>query len=201
MSRESVCATLDLMDGLDFGSMLLIAVGLSADCFAVALAASTSARGASRLQMLRVCLAFGIAQAAMPVVGWLAGKTLVGLISDYDHWLAFGLLLAIGLRMIWESFRSNESEAPDRDFSKGVTLMTLALATSMDALAVGLSFAFLSVNIGMAVSTIGAVAFAITGGGFLVGRKAGQLLGKRAETAGGIILIAIGLRILLSHML
>ncbi len=189
------------MSGLDFGSVLLIAVGLSADCFAVALAASTSARGTSRLDALRVCLAFGVAQAVMPVLGWLAGKTLVGLISGYDHWVAFALLLIVGGRMIWESFRGEKSEARERDFSKGFTLVVLAVATSIDALAVGLSFAFLSVSIVVPVLTIGVVAALITGVGFLVGRKAGRVLGERAETLGGVILIAIGLRILLSHLL
>jgi len=186
---------------LDFGSVLLIAIGLSADCFAVALGASTSGKGISRLQMLRVSLAFGAAQALMPVLGWLAGKTLVNLISDYDHWAAFGLLLAIGGRMIWESFHSKDDEAKERDYSKGLPLLILALATSIDALAIGVSFAFLSVNIVVAVLTIGIVCFLITGMGFLAGRKAGQLLGKWAEAAGGIILIGIGLRILLTHLL
>jgi putative Mn2+ efflux pump MntP len=189
------------VDRLDFGSVLLIAIGLSADCFAVALGASTSTKSISRLQMLRVCLAFGAAQALMPVLGWLGGKTLVNLISDYDHWVAFGLLLVIGGRMIWESFHSKEDEGRERDFSKGLPLLILALATSIDALAVGISFAFLSADIVVAVLTIGAVCFLITGVGFLAGRKAGQVLGERAETAGGIILIGIGLRILLTHLL
>jgi putative Mn2+ efflux pump MntP len=189
------------VDRLDFGSVLLIAIGLSADCFAVALGASTSAKGISRLQMLRVSLAFGAAQAMMPVLGWLGGKTLVNLISDYDHWVSFGLLLVIGSRMIWESFHSKEDEAKDRDISKGLPLLILAVATSIDALAVGVSFAFLSANIVMAVLTIGVVCFLVTGVGFLAGRKAGQVLGERAETVGGIILIGIGLRILLTHLL
>ncbi len=189
------------VDRLDFGSVLLIAIGLSADCFAVALGASTSAKGISRLQMLRVSLAFGAAQAMMPALGWLGGKTLVNLISDYDHWVAFGLLLVIGSRMIWESFHSKEDEAKERDISKGLPLLVLALATSIDALAVGVSFAFLSANIVVAVLTIGVVCFLITGVGFLAGRRAGRLLGKRAETIGGVILIAIGLRILLTHLL
>ena len=189
------------VDTSDFVSVLLIAIGLSADCFAVALGASTSGKGYSYFQMLRVCLAFGAAQAIMPVLGWLGGKTLVNLISDYDHWVAFGLLLVIGGRMIWESFHSKEDEARERDLSKGLPLLILALATSIDALVVGISFAFLSVNIVVAVLTIGVVCFLITGVGFLAGRKAGQLLGERAETVGGIILIAIGLRILLTHLL
>ena len=189
------------MTRLDFGSILLIAIGLSADCFAVALGAGSAAKRVSLAQMLRVSLAFGLSQAVMPVLGWLAGRTLVDLISEYDHWVAFALLLIIGGRMIWESFHSKESEAADRDISKGVRLLALAVATSVDALAVGLGFAFLSVNIVVAVLTIGGVAFIITGVGFLVGRKASQLLGERAETVGGIILIGIGIRILLDHVL
>src|SRR5512136_2509421 len=139
-----------MVEKLDFVSVLLIAIGLSADCFAVALGASTSAKGASYLQALRVSLAFGVFQSIMPVLGWLAGKTVVDLISDYDHWVAFGLLTIIGGRMIWESFRPKESESDQRDFSKGMMLLTLAVATSIDALAVGLSFAFLKVNIAVA---------------------------------------------------
>ena len=189
------------MASVDFGSVLVIAIGLSADCFAIALGASTSAKGASRLQALRVALAFGVAQAVMPVVGWLAGKTVVNLISDYDHWVAFALLFIIGARMIWESFHPKDGKAERRDFSKGLVLLTLAVATSIDALAVGLSFAFLKVNITLAVLTIGVVAFLITMIGFLLGRKVGQVMGERAETVGGIVLIAIGLRILLSHVL
>jgi len=189
------------VDRLDFGSVLLIAIGLSADCFAVALGASTSGKCHSYFEMLRVCLAFGAAQAMMPVLGWLAGIKLVNLISRYDHWVAFGLLLVIGGRMIWESFHSKEDEDKERDFSKGLPLLTLAVATSIDALAVGLSFAFLEVNIVAAVLTIGVVCFLITGLGFLAGRKAGQVLGERAETIGGIILIGIGIRILVSHLI
>lgn len=189
------------MQELDFGSILFIAIALSLDCFAVALGASTSAKVVSRFQIVRVALAFGIFQAVMPVLGWLAGKTLVDLISDYDHWVAFGLLVLIGGRMIWESFHSKANEGKERDFSKGLVLLTLAVATSIDALAVGVSFAFLSVNIAVAAFTIGIVCFVITGVGFLVGRKAGQVLGERAETIGGIILIGIGIRILLSHIL
>jgi putative Mn2+ efflux pump MntP len=189
------------MSELDLWSVLLIAVGLSADCFAVALAASTSGRSTSPRDALRVCLAFGVAQAVMPVLGWLAGRTFVEIIADYDHWVAFALLLVVGGHMIWESFRGDEGEGRAKDFSRGLTLLVLAVATSIDALAVGLSFAFLSVSIVVPVVTIGVVAALITGVGFLVGRKVSRVLGERAETLGGIILIGIGLRILLSHLL
>lgn len=135
----------------------------------------------------------------MPVLGWLVGRTLVNWISDYDHWVAFGLLAMIGARMIWESFHSKDGRG--EGFPGGLVLLTLAVATSIDALVVGLSLAFLQLNMVMAVMTIGGVAFLITGGGFLIGRKAGQMFGERAGVLGGIILISIGVRILLSHLL
>jgi len=137
----------------------------------------------------------------MPVLGWLAGRTVVELIASYDHWLAFGLLALVGGRMIWESLRSKEGHREERDISKGLLLLTLSIATSIDALAVGLSFAFLKINIVLAGVTIGITAFLATSIGFVLGRKAGSLIGKRAEIVGGVILIGIGLRILLEHML
>ncbi len=189
------------MDSLDFLSVLVIAVGLSADCFAVAFSGSIAMRAISLLQVVRASLSFGIFQALMPVLGWLVGRTVVDLIADYDHWLAFALLTVIGGRMIWKSFHSEDSRTAGADITKGIVLVTLSIATSIDALAVGLTFAFLEVNIALASSTIGAIAFAATAIGFLSGRKAGRLTGKRAEAIGGLILIAIGLRILLAHIL
>jgi putative Mn2+ efflux pump MntP len=188
------------MDSLDFISILVIAIGLSADCFAVAFSGCISMKSVSRKQIVIASLSFGIFQALMPVIGWLAGQTVVDLIADYDHWLAFGLLAFIGGKMIWESFRKEEKECKT-DITKWSTLLTLSLATSIDALAVGLSFAFLDVNIALASGVIGITAFLLSVTGFLLGRKAGKVLGKRAELLGGLILIAIGLRILLSHIL
>ena len=137
----------------------------------------------------------------MPVLGWLAGNTIVEFISDYDHWLAFGLLGFVGGRMVWESFHSRDGKSTDRDVTKGLMLLTLSIATSIDALAVGLSFAFLKVNIVVATITIGITAFLVTTIGLIIGKKVGSLVGKRAECVGGVILIVIGLRILLEHML
>ena len=189
------------MSGIDFLSILLIAIGLSADCFAVALGGSISMKTLSRLQIFRVSLAFGLFQALMPVLGWLAGQTLVKIIADYDHWVAFILLAIVGGRMIWESFRSEESRSENADITKGVLLLTLSVATSIDALVVGLSFAFLEISIITASLTIGTVALVVTAIGFLLGRKLGSLIGRRAEALGGVVLIGIGLRILLTHIL
>jgi putative Mn2+ efflux pump MntP len=184
----------------DPASLLLIALGLSADCFAVALGGGISRQSLNWRARLRVAVSFGAFQALMPALGWLAGKTIVDLIAAYDHWVAFGLLAAVAGRMIFESFRP-EHERRETDITRGLLLVTLSVATSIDALAVGLSFAFIDVNILAAGATIGVVAFLVTMIGFAVGRRAGRAVGKRAETLGGIILIAIAMRILLSHIL
>ncbi|MFC1984514.1 manganese efflux pump MntP family protein [Chloroflexota bacterium] len=188
------------MSALDVPSILFISLGLSADCFVVALSGSISMRSVSFLQKIRASLTFGVFQALMPVLGWLAGRTVVDLISDYDHWVAFILLVLIGIRMIWGSTHRKEDHNKV-DITRGLILLTLAVATSIDALAVGLTFAFLEVSITLASSLIGIVAFMITMLGFAIGRKAGELIGKRAEAIGGVILIIIGLRILLNHIL
>lgn len=189
------------MSDTDFLSILLIALGLSADCFAVALSASISQRISSFWQVFRVALSFGVFQAMMPVLGWLAGRTVVDFIADYDHWLAFGLLALVGSRMLWESFHDSDNRRGSTDISKGPLLLILSIATSIDALAVGLSFAFLETNIVLASSTIGITAFLVTALGFVLGRKVGGVVGKRAEVVGGVILIGIGIKILLEHML
>ncbi len=183
----------------DFLTIFLIAIGLSADCFAVALSGGISNKNHSWPQILRVSSSFGLFQALMPVLGWLAGRTVVEFIADYDHWVAFTLLAIVSGRMLWESFRPERSEDKEVDITKGFLLLTLSIATSIDALAVGLSFAFLRINITVASPTIGVVAFLVTTIGFLVGKRASRIIGKRTEAIGGIILLAIAIRILLSH--
>jgi len=187
--------------GGDFLSVFLIAIGLSADCFAVALGGGVSRRSYSRAQIFRVAFMFGLFQAVMPILGWLAGRTVVEYIADYDHWVAFILLAIVSGRMLWESFRPPRGEEKAADITRGLLLLTLSIATSIDALAVGLSFGFLKVNMAIASPTIGAVAFVVTIAGFLLGRKAGKYMGRWAEIAGAVILMAIALRILLSHLL
>jgi manganese efflux pump family protein len=189
------------MDTPDLLSLIFIALSLSADCFAVALGGGVSVRNLRYIQVFRTGLVFGIAQAIMPVIGWLIGRTIIDFIARFDHWIAFGLLAIVGGRMIWEGFHDKEQKDKSLDITRGMLLITLAFATSIDALAVGLSFAFLNVNILMASLIIGITAFIITNLGFYIGRRAGGLLGQRAKIAGGIILIGIGLRILLSHLL
>jgi putative Mn2+ efflux pump MntP len=186
---------------VDFTTILFTAIGLSADCFAVALSISISRRGLSFHQFIRFPVAFGLFQAVMLVLGWLAGRTVVELIATYDHWLAFILLAIIGGRMIWESLHEKEEARTGRDINRWFTLLALAVATSIDSLAAGLSYAFLRVDIILAGTTTGITAFIITLIGHFIGNKVGAIVGKWAEIAGGVILILIGLRILLEHLL
>lgn len=189
------------MAQLDFVSLILIALSLSLDCFAVAVSASVAMPKVPYLRALRTSFAFGFAQFLMPVLGWLAGRTIVDIIAGFDHWIAFVLLAAVGVRMLWESFHSRESSTRAADITRGWLLLTLAVATSIDALAVGLSFAFVKINIVSASATIGVVALIVSVLGFTLGRRVGGVLGRQAKLAGGVILIGIGLRILLSHLL
>ncbi|MBI4304287.1 MAG: manganese efflux pump [Chloroflexi bacterium] len=186
---------------MDLISILLIAIGLSADCFAVAVSGSVTLRTLSFIKVFRTAFTFGFFQGMMPVIGWLAGRTIAGIISAYDHWVAFSLLALVGGHMIWESFRREKGKGEVTDISRGVLLLVLAVATSIDALAVGLSLAFLENGIVQASIIIGLVTLLVTAGGFWIGRKAGGLRGKRAKLVGGIVLIGIGTRILLSHLL
>jgi len=183
---------------LGFSYILVIALSLSADCFAVAITASICNKALTVWYGLRVALFFGVFQTAMTLLGWLAGDKIINYIAAYDHWVAFGLLALVGGRMLWESFHEEDRKI---DITRWWLLITLSIATSLDALAVGLSFAFLKVNLSIASISIGVVAFIITFAGFMGGKILGKIIGKGAEIIGGIILIIIGIRILLEHLL
>ncbi|HEY94685.1 MAG TPA: manganese efflux pump [Dehalococcoidia bacterium] len=188
------------MTDLDIISIIFIALGLSADCFAVALSGSVSMKSFTRFQVFRTAFTFGLFQSLMPVLGWLLGQTVVDFIADYDHWIAFILLGFVGGKMIRESFQKKE-EKQSLDITRGFLLFTLGVATSIDALAVGLTFAFIKVNITLAVVTIGITAFLATVVSFLIGKKLNKLAGRWAELIGGLILLAIGIRIVVTHLL
>jgi putative Mn2+ efflux pump MntP len=189
------------MSFTDLISVLLIALSLSADCFAVALVGSISLRKLRYIQVLRTALVFGIFQTVMAILGWLVGRTVIDFIASFDHWVIFGLLAVVGGRMIWEAFHEDEERVEGTDISKGLLLITLAIATSIDSLAVGLSFGLLDTKIISASLIIGIVTFIITNLGFYVGQGAGGLLGQRAKIVGGLILIGIGVKEVLVHFL
>lgn len=185
---------------MDLLSILLVALALSMDCFVVAVGGSISMQSLSRLQILRASFSFGLFQFLMPILGWLVGQTVADLTS-YDHWVAFGLLLIIGTKMIWETLPSNGAHRHSTDITKGIPLLTLSVATSIDALAVGLGFAFVDSRILTASLVIGATAFVITAAGFHLGQRVGNSLGRWAGVFGGVLLIGIGTRILVTHTL
>jgi putative Mn2+ efflux pump MntP len=179
--------------------ILLIAVGLAMDCFAVSVCYGFLAGKLQWKYIIRMALFFGGFQAAMPVIGWLIGLSFAGFISQVDHWIAFALLGFIGIKMIVEAVRKKEEGCIQ--FHKLTVLLSLSLATSIDALIVGMGFAFLKVNIGLAVLVIGLTSAAFTFLGVGLGKRYGKWLGKKAEIIGGVVLLGIGIKILLEHLL
>ncbi len=178
--------------------LFVLAVGLSMDAFAVSICKGLSVQQ-MRLRHALICGAyFGGFQALMPFLGWLLGSQFQSQITSVDHWIAFILLGIIGVNMIRES-RSGEEECPDASF--GVkTMLALAVATSIDALAVGVTFAFLDVDIIPAISFIGVITFLCSAVGVKIGNLFGLRYKSRAELFGGIVLVAIGLKILIEHL-
>lgn len=176
----------------------LIGIGLSMDCFAVAIAAGAHLRASRIRTALVLALFFGGFQAGMMLAGFFAASGFARLISAYDHWIAAGLLFAIGGKMILEGVRDgDDQETPDIMDLFSVTW--LAIATSIDALAVGISFAFLEEQVLVPALIIGTIAALVSCAGVYLGGKLAHILGKRADIAGGLILVLIGIRILLGH--
>lgn len=184
---------------MGFGELFLLAVGLSMDAFAVSICKGLSMKRAT-LKSQAICGAwFGGFQALMPLIGFFLGTLFAGAIEAFDHWVAFGLLALIGINMLREAF-SKEDEPHDADLSVK-TMLVLAIATSIDALAVGISLAMAgNVNIFVAVLLIGVTTFLLSAAGVKVGNVFGSQYEKKAEAAGGIILILLGVKILLEHL-
>ncbi|MBQ6240267.1 MAG: manganese efflux pump [Firmicutes bacterium] len=181
-----------------FSELILTAIGLAMDAFAVSICKGLALQKLKVRHMLLAGLYFGVFQALMPLIGYYLGSIFSGFIEKIDHWIAFVLLLWVGIGMIREAF-SQKEEQEDADF--GVrTMLILAVATSIDALAVGISFAVLSVQILLAVSLIGVITFAICFAGVWIGHVFGAKLNKGAEVLGGSVLILLGLKILLEHL-
>jgi putative Mn2+ efflux pump MntP len=181
-------------------TLIGISIGLAMDAFAVAIGAGLTLKTVSARQTFRLAWHFGLFQALMPVIGWLAGLSVAEWIAPVDHWIAFGLLAAIGGKMIYEALSGDGEEAERRDPTKGWSLILLSIATSIDALAVGLSLALLGLSIWWPALVIGLVAGAFTTLGLQLGKRFGALLGRRMEVVGGLILIGIGVKILVEHL-
>ncbi len=180
--------------------IFLIALGLAMDAFAVCLCAGTTGFINGPRPVFRLAFHFGLFQALMPALGWLVGVGVERYISAFDHWVAFGLLAFVGVRMVRSGLDADD-DGPCVDPSRGGTLVMLAIATSIDAFAVGLSFAVLRVSIVWPVIIIGLVAALMSILGIYLGNRLGQTFGKRMEVIGGLILVIIGIRVVISHML
>ncbi len=183
---------------MSYLELFVIAVGLSMDAFAVSICKGLSVRRLKPRHNLICGLYFGGFQALMPVIGWLLGRQFESLIKSIDHWIAFALLVLIGANMIREAVKNEEENLNDSFSPK--TMLPLAVATSIDALAVGVTFAFLDVSIVPAVSMIGATTFILSAVGVKIGNVFGAKYKSKAELAGGIALIVIGTKILIEHL-
>lgn len=178
--------------------ILLIAIGLAMDAFAVSICKGLSMKKMNWKKALIIGGYFGIFQALMPVIGYFLGSTFESLVTKIDHWIAFGLLVLIGANMLKEAFANDEGNYNDDvNFN---TMIVLAIATSIDALAVGITFAFLQANIWLSAIIIGIVTFVISTVGVKIGNKFGDKYERKAETVGGLILIFMGIKILFEHL-
>lgn len=169
------------------------------DAFVVSISSGLAVRKVTSRHVLRVSLSFGLFQFVMPIVGWLAGQAAMDYIKAYDHWVAFGLLVGIGAKMLVGSL-SGEDRDSRTDPTRGWMLLTLAIATSIDAFAVGLGLTFLNVSIWLPSVVIGVVAAGLSAAGMMLGKRIGPRFGRWAEALGGCVLIAIGIKVLIEHI-
>lgn len=184
---------------MELFTIFLIAVSLSFDTFAVSISSGLALPKINLRNAVRIAGILAFFQALMPVAGWLAGKGFSELIKDYDHWIAFILLVILGGKMIYESLVNGTEERNFNPLDLKVCIL-MAIATSIDALVVGVSFAFLEFRIVVSTLMIGLVTFVVSLLGIFFGRKVGARLGKRMEIVGGLMLVLIGLKILLEHL-
>jgi manganese efflux pump family protein len=185
---------------MSFLEIFLIALGLASDAFAVSISAGSTGVTKEPRAMLRLSFHFGLFQFLMPIIGWLTGLSVVYYIQSFDHWIVFGLLLGVAVHMIRSAQNGNE-QTVQQDPSRGMMLVILSVATSLDALAIGLSLALLHISIWYPAVVIGIVTGIVSFIGILLGRQFSKKIGKQAAVAGGILLILIAIRILLAHLL
>jgi putative Mn2+ efflux pump MntP len=186
---------------MEWFSLIAIAVALAMDAFAVAIVTGLTVKPLTRRHVFRLAFHFGLFQFFMPLIGWAAGNAIQKYIAAFDHWIAFCLLAFVGGRMIWGSMHSDD-EGPRsvNDPTSGLALVMLSIATSIDALAVGLSLAIIGSDIMLPALVIGLVAAGFTAVGMALGRQIGSVWGKRVEILGGLILFAIGVKIVIDHV-
>jgi len=184
---------------MSYLTIILIAIGLSMDAFAVSVTLGLSVQKPSKKEFILPGLYFGFFQALMPFVGYFAGTLFTGKISEFEHWIAFGLLVLIGANMIKESLSKNKEEKHSENKFGFINMLLLAIATSIDALAVGVTFAFFQINIFIAIAIIGFITFCLSICGVKIGNIFGMRFKSKAELLGGIVLVALGVKILIEH--
>jgi putative Mn2+ efflux pump MntP len=180
-------------------AVIAIAVGLAMDTFAVSIVTGAAYKQLHIRHALRMAGLFGGFQAFMPVVGYLAGLSVRQYVSNYDHWIAFGILAAVGLKMIYESFKIKE-ERKTPNPANLVVVLVLAVATSIDALAVGITLSLITNAIALAVIIIGVITFGLSFAGVYIGKKFGHFFEGGIEIVGGLVLIALGIKIVIQHV-
>lgn len=185
---------------MTFGSIFLLALGLSMDAAAVSAARGLATQKLLPKHVLLVAGFFGGFQALMPLLGWLLGSRIGPLIQAWDHWVAFALLAGIGGKMIWETTKKEEAEEAPTDLYGLKVMLVLAIATSIDALAVGITLPMLGAPLLLSVVTIGVTTAVLSALALLIGRRFGALLGRRLDLIGGVLLIGLGLKILVEHL-
>jgi putative Mn2+ efflux pump MntP len=178
----------------------MLALAMSTDSFAAAIGKGSSLHKPRLFEALRMGLIFGVVEAITPIIGWLIGQAASQFVKDWDHWIAFGLLLILGLHMIYNGLKASEEEEGKTKQHGFFLLVVTAIATSIDALAVGIGLAFINVNILIAAATIGLATMTMVTIGTMLGRVLGTLAGRRAEILGGIVLMLVGATILYEHL-
>jgi putative Mn2+ efflux pump MntP len=188
---------------MDLASVVIVAVALAMDAFSVCISCGMAIAKPGFGHYFRLSFHFGLFQFMMPIIGYFGGMYLERYIRSVDHWIAFGLLVFIGLKMIKEAFKKESADCPveeRKDPTRGWSLIVLAIATSIDALAVGLSLGVLNRPILLPSVIIGVVCASFSAVGVALGNRVGSLVGRRAEAVGGLMLVAIGIKILVEHM-
>lgn len=186
---------------MSFGAILLLAFGLAMDAMAVSAARGLATPEIRPRHLLLVATFFGGFQALMPLLGWLVGSWIGPFVEAWDHWVAFALLGAIGGKMLWEARQANaESRRSEQDLFGFKVLLLLAVATSIDALAIGITLPMLNAPLLLSLVTIGVTTAVLSAAGLFAGRRFGAALGKRLDVAGGLVLIGLGVKILVQHL-
>jgi len=186
---------------MNFGVALALAFGLSMDAFAVSLGYALASIRLKSSDMLKLAASFGLFQAGMPLAGWFLADRFVNVIKAWDHWVAFFLLFAIGLHMIYSSFHGDGALPHKTDRLSATTILILSVGTSIDAFAAGISFIGIDVPIGNTVAVIGVVTFVFSVIAMIFGKRLGKSLSSKATLLGGVVLIGVGVKILLEHIL